>query len=249
MRETEGCSSWGELPPPAGLRRWWQCLPALRRICVDPRTIRLRFATPTIPVGWASYGGSVSFEGRTYTRRTILQRGASLGAGLALTSCRWLAAAPALVPAPASRPQLPSGVQSGDMLDGRTIVWSRTDRPAEMGVEWSTSPDLRRAIRVAGPRALEDSNFTARLDLRDLPAGEEIFYRVQFRSLLDAGTLSEPLEGRFCTPPANRRNLRFCFSGDEVGQGWGINPEWGGLRLYETMRSVAPDFFVHSGDQ
>jgi alkaline phosphatase D len=193
--------------------------------------------------------GPVSFDGRAYTRRTILQRGAHLGAGLALTSCRWLCAAPALVPAPASRPQLPSGVQTGDMLDGRTIVWSRTDRPAEMWVEWSTFPDLRRATRVTGARALEDSHFTARLDLRDLPAGEEIFYRVQFRSLLDAGTLSEPLEGRFRTPPANRRNLRFCFSGDEVGQGWGINPEWGGLRLYETMRSAAPDFFVHSGDQ
>jgi alkaline phosphatase D len=140
-------------------------------------------------------------------------------------------------------------VQSGDIRDGRAIVWSRTDRPAEMLVEWSTSPDLRRATRAGGPRALQESGFTARLDLEDLPAGEEISYRVQFRSLLDAGTLSEPVEGRFRTPPARRRNVRFAFSGDEVGQGWGINPEWGGLRLYETMRSATPDFFIHSGDQ
>jgi len=135
------------------------------------------------------------------------------------------------------------------MLAGRTILWSRTDRPAEMLVEWSTSPDLRSATRVRGARALEETDFTARLDLGDLPAGEEIFYRVQFRSLLDAGTLSEPLDGRFRTPPLKQRRVRFCFSGDEAGQGWGINPEWGGLRLYETMRSTEPDFFVHSGDQ
>jgi alkaline phosphatase D len=135
------------------------------------------------------------------------------------------------------------------MLAGRTVVWSRTDRPAEMLVEWSTSPDLRSATRVQGPRALRETDFTARLDLGDLPAGEEIFYRVQFRSLLDAGTLSEPLDGRFRTAPLKRRQVRFCFSGDEAGQGWGINPEWGGLRLYETMRSTEPDFFVHSGDQ
>src|SRR5262249_42733853 len=31
--------------------------------------------------------------------------------------------------------------------------------------------------------------------------------------------------------------------------GWGINPEWGGMKLYEAMRRTGPDFFVHSGDQ
>ena len=38
------------------------------------------------------------------------------------------------------------------------------------------------------------------------------------------------------------------WSGDTAGQGWGINPEWGGMRLYEVMRGLDPDFFVHSGD-
>jgi len=242
-----GAAASGRAPPIA------QYLLALRRICVDLGTIRLRLCVfrrePCRP-SRASYGGSVS-QG-VYSRRTILKRALHMSAGLALTSCpcaRWLGGAPALAPGPASRPQLPSGIQSGDLRDGSAIVWSRTDRPAEMLVDWSTSPDFRRATRLGGPRALADSDFTARLELLDLPAGEEIFYRVQFRSLIDAGSLSEPLEGRFRTPPAGPRNLRFCFSGDEVGQGWGINPEWGGLRLYETMRNLEPDFFVHSGDQ
>ena len=51
-------------------------------------------------------------------------------------------------------------------------------------------------------------------------------------------------------PPSAQtpRALRFVWSGDTVGQGWGINPDFGGLRLYETMRQVKPDFFLHSGD-
>jgi alkaline phosphatase D len=38
------------------------------------------------------------------------------------------------------------------------------------------------------------------------------------------------------------------WSADTVGQGWGINPAWGGLKIYETIRGLGPDFFVHSGD-
>ena len=44
------------------------------------------------------------------------------------------------------------------------------------------------------------------------------------------------------------RDVTLAWGGDTVGQGWGINPEWGGLRMFETMRRAEPDFFVHSGD-
>src|SRR5262249_15504489 len=53
----------------------------------------------------------------------------------------------------------------------------------------------------------------------------------------------------FRTSPEGRRTVSFAFSGDEAGQGWGINPEWGGMKMYETMRRAEPDFFIHSGDQ
>ena len=51
------------------------------------------------------------------------------------------------------------------------------------------------------------------------------------------------------TAPLGARDIRFVFSGDEAGQGWGINPVWGGYRIYEAMRAVNPDFFIHPGDQ
>ena len=42
--------------------------------------------------------------------------------------------------------------------------------------------------------------------------------------------------------------MTFAWSGDTAGQGWGISQEWGGMKLYEVMRGLQPDFFVHSGD-
>ncbi|MFT3953273.1 MAG: alkaline phosphatase D family protein [Piscinibacter sp.] len=43
-------------------------------------------------------------------------------------------------------------------------------------------------------------------------------------------------------------DLRFVWGGDTAGQGWGINPAFGGMKIYESMRQRAPRFFIHSGD-
>jgi alkaline phosphatase D len=66
--------------------------------------------------------------------------------------------------------------------------------------------------------------------------------------LADPELASEPVAGSLLTPPAARRDIRFVWSADTAGQGWGINPDWGGMRIYETMRQVEPAFFIHSGD-
>ena len=42
--------------------------------------------------------------------------------------------------------------------------------------------------------------------------------------------------------------MSFVWGGDVCGQGWGVNPEFGGLKIYEAMRLTRPDFFIHSGD-
>jgi alkaline phosphatase D len=102
--------------------------------------------------------------------------------------------------------------------------------------------------RIVGAHAIEATDFTARIDLPDLPPGQRIFYRVLFRSLADGKTLSEPVSGNFVTAPADRRDVRFIWSGDTAGQGFGINPDWGGMRIYRTMHERHADFFVHCGD-
>ena len=156
--------------------------------------------------------------------------------------------APAVVTAERLRPLMTSGVQVGDVTAERAIVWSRTDRPARMVVEYGTHESFRGATTVEGPAALEDTDYTARIDLGGLPPGEMVFYRVRFDSLTDAGARSEPVTGRFRTPSQERRRIKLAWSADTVGQGWGINPELGGLRTYETMLRHDPDVFVNSGD-
>jgi phosphodiesterase/alkaline phosphatase D-like protein len=56
------------------------------------------------------------------------------------------------------------------------------------------------------------------------------------------------MAGHLRTAPNASRDVRFLWSGDTVGQGWGINRDWGGLKMYETMRRAQPDVFVNLGD-
>jgi alkaline phosphatase D len=156
---------------------------------------------------------------------------------------------PAAITRDGARPQIPLGVMSGDMTDERAIIWSRCDRPGRLIVDYANNEQFRDARRMLGPAAIEDSDFTGRIDLSGLAAGQDLFYRVTFQDLADPKISSAPTSGRLRLPPAGRRDVVFAFSGDEAGQGWGINPEWGGYRVYDAMRRAAPDFFIHSGDQ
>ena len=186
------------------------------------------------------------------TRRTLLRRSALAGGALAAGSLlpgRGLGQqAPAVVASAAMRPGVPYGVQSGDLAGDRAILWSRTDRPARMVVEWATTESLSDARLVQGPVALENGDFTAKLDLAGLPPGQKIHYRLRFIDLADRALESAPVAGSFWMPPVARQNLRFVWSGDTVGQGWGINPDWGGMKIYAAMAEVEPAFFIHSGD-
>ena len=182
---------------------------------------------------------------RTVTRRAVLRGGAGL-AGASLAGSGLLGGAPAI--AQANRPVFTHGVQSGDVTTSSGMVWARADRPARLLVEVATSDSFRNARRLRGPAAIETTDFTAKLDLTGLPAGQHIFYRLQWQDLADVNLVSEPTVGRFRTGPAGRRDIAFVWTGDTAGQGWGINPDWGGMRCYETMRGNRPDFFIHSGD-
>ena len=177
------------------------------------------------------------------SRRRLLAGTAAAGA-LGLGS--GLIARPAI--AQSGRPVITHGVQSGDISQGRAMIWSRADRPSRMIVDYATTDSFTNARRAVGPAALDASDFTAKLDLTNLPAGQDLFYRVQFEDLADSGVTSEPMIGQLRTAPADRRDVSFVWTGDTAGQGWGINLDWGGMKGYETMRLNAPDFLIHSGD-
>jgi alkaline phosphatase D len=172
----------------------------------------------------------------------------AMALGRAGFSAARFARAPALLRQESARPAIAYGTASGDVTLSRAIVWSRTDRPARMVVEWATTESFQNARRIAGPTAREATGFTARADLTDLPRGQRIFYRVRFEDLSDSRNLSVPAAGSFLSAPDRAGDLRFAWSADTVGQGWGINLDWGGMRIYEAMRRLQPDFFIHCGD-
>lgn len=146
------------------------------------------------------------------------------------------------------RPAAASGAQVGDVRGDSAVLWSRTDRDARMQVRWSTDPGMANATDTPWVHALEDRDFTAKLLLNGLPGNSRIYYELDFTDLADLRTRSEPVTGNFATPPDGAGDVRFVWSGDTAGQGWGINPDFGGMRIYETMRKLQPDFFIHCGD-
>ena len=169
-------------------------------------------------------------------RRRFLAGTTAFATGLAL---------PAISRANA-RPVFTHGVQSGDVDMSSGMIWTRADRPARIDMEIATTESFGDARRLAPLNALPDSDFAVKRLIEGLPAGQDIFYRFTATDLSDMNAVSEPVTGRFRTAPAGRRDIRFAWSGDTAGQGWGIDAD--GMWTYATMAGHQPDFFLHSGD-
>jgi alkaline phosphatase D len=176
------------------------------------------------------------------TRRTLLR---SAGASAALTAIGTIAR-PSLSFAP-DRAQITHGIQSGDVTADSGVVWSRADRPSRMLVEVATTDSFRDIKSAVYVDALPESDFTAKALLENLPAGQDIFYRISFQDLSSA-VFGEAQVGHFRTPSNERRPVSLLWSGDTMGQGWGIDRSRGGMRTYATMLRNRPDFFIHCGD-
>ena len=148
----------------------------------------------------------------------------------------------------ASRPLATHGLQSGDIGANHGVIWARADRPARAVFEVATNEGFRDARTLPYADVLPENDYVAKLLAEDLPAGQDIFYRVTFSDLADVNAVSEPVSGRFRTAPADLRDVSFTWSGDTAGQGWGIDESRGGMKAYATMLNHQPDFFVHCGD-
>ncbi|MGW4230823.1 alkaline phosphatase D family protein [Streptomyces sp. NPDC004980] len=178
-------------------------------------------------------------------RRTVLRGSLVASAAFAVPSA--VTAAPAF--ALSGRPSAAWGVQVGDVTAASALVWVRSDRPARMLVETSATESFRRARRWHGPLIGARTDFTGTTPLYGLPAGEQVHYRVTLSDPHDPRRTGRPVYGTFRTAPAGRRDgVRFLWSGDIAGQGWGINPDIGGYLVYDEMRRLDPDFFLCSGD-
>ena len=190
--------------------------------------------------------GKTSSIAKTRISRRRVLRGSLLAGGAAAAG--GLIASPAVVLAESARPKFTHGLQSGDVSSSGGLVWARADRPSRLMLEVATTESFSNARTMMGPAALEASDFAVKMPLSGLPAGQDIFYRARFQDLQDIHVESEAMVGHFRTAPAGRRDINFVWSGDTAGQGWGINLDWGGMKIYQAMAKDSPDFFIHSGD-
>ncbi|NVN85229.1 MAG: alkaline phosphatase D family protein [Rhodopseudomonas sp.] len=175
------------------------------------------------------------------SRRRFLSTAASGAAMLGSVAMPYLSRA-------ADRPRITHGVQSGDVSSDGGVVWARADRPSRMTIEVATSDSFKAIERAVFVDVLPESDFTGKALIDQLPAGQEIFYRVKLADLAQPTIVSEATVGRFRTAPADKRSVSFVWSGDTAGQGWGIDEARGGMTAYATMLKARPDFFIHSGD-
>src|SRR3954447_13923185 len=165
-----------------------------------------------------------------HSRRTLLKAGLT-GASAAAAGFVVPSTALAVPLLRGDRPVLTHGVQSGDVTPGSAIVWSRADRPSRLVVEIARDPSFRHARRVPGPLAGPTTGGTGQVRVAGLAPRTEYHYRVTAeapdgwrRGPRSGGGRGEPLTGRFATAPVGRRDTRILWSGDVVGQNWGINP-------------------------
>src|SRR4051794_31412272 len=114
------------------------------------------------------------------TRRRFLQAATAFATGPSFLKAA--AHASAVIPADSARPVITHGVMSGDVAGGSAVIWSRTDRPARMIVEYSTSESFQDATRLLGPHCLDVTDYTGRILVDNVPTGANIFYRVTFQS-------------------------------------------------------------------
>src|SRR5260370_27845324 len=134
---------------------------------------------------------------RKISRRRFLSTAAATGAG---------AFAMPYLSRAADRPQITHGVQSGDVGADGAVVWARVDRPSQMMVEVATTESFGDARVLPPTAALPESDFTAKMLLENLPAGQDIFYRVRFRDLSHPDISSEPVVVPFRTAARDRRH-------------------------------------------
>ena len=175
------------------------------------------------------------------SRRRILRASAAAAA-----ACL----APAFLRAGSQRPRMDYGCACGEVSASGATLWARASGPVRMQVELSRDADFTRVQTFTGLPGLEANDFNVKARLQNLAADTLWHYRITCESLVHPGVRGEAVSGQFRTAAnAAARDIRFCWAGDTAGQGYGIDPAYGGMLTYRAMAAKKPDFFVHSGDQ
>ena len=158
-----------------------------------------------------------------------------------------------------SRLTLPSGIATGDVTERSAVLWSRASAPGRLKAVVRAVDEGGEVLRGRGAHeatllsrwSTEATDHTAKIYTEGLPSGTR--FQVTYAFEDEHGRLGEQAVGHFRTAPgagqaAQGGGQSFLWTADTAGQGYGINPDIGGMRGYAAMHATEPDFFLHSGD-
>lgn len=147
-------------------------------------------------------------------------------------------------------PKITHGLSIGEVSRDSALLWCRTSEAAKVYVDISVSTSFSQATRIVGPTSDKAQDYNVKVRLQELEPSTKYFLRVSCENLGKDKALSEAELGSFTTASVSADDdIRFCWSGDTAGQGYGIDVKHGGMLTYKSMLDRKPDFFVHCGDQ
>ena len=182
----------------------------------------------TLGAGAGYCPGTVQIDMARIDRRSFVRQSLAGSAGIVASSGAVFGRAPAIIQSDASLPSLPYGIAAGAAGPDRFVVWSRSDRPARMLVEYATTERFAEVKRIIGPAALEGTDFTARTSLAGLPRGQRIFIASASRisptcagsaALRPGASLPLRRQPRRATSPSPGRPIPWVKAGGSIPSG------------------------------
>ena len=149
------------------------------------------------------------------------------------------------------------GIASGDITDDSAVAWSRSNREAQMHVEYDTNSNFSQP-KPTNTTTLNNhtTDYTTHVKLEGLSPDTLYYYRVWFstpQANKNTSLTSDTLAGSFRTSPdpsfsSNNKPISFIFAADLGGQKHCRQVDNGGYPIFEKMKELSPDFFIANGD-
>ncbi len=142
-----------------------------------------------------------------------------------------------------------TGLAMGDVSEDGAVVWGAADGPGRLLLSWDEgdlpagAEPLHHRVRPLALSPARDHTASTHLAL---PPDRTVTVRAHLDAdpaPISAGQLT------FRTAPTSDRPVRLAFGADLCGQGWGIDPARGGLRIFDAIAARDPDLFVFAGDR
>lgn len=146
---------------------------------------------------------------------------------------------------------LPLGSAVGDVTSVAAVVWTRTEGPARVQVEWEAEAEgtLKEPSRSEVMMTSTQRDYTVAVPLEGLAPATSYRYRI-FSQPQEAQASWEPrATGRFRTASSSDQSesVRFVWSGDIGGQEF-CRQAGDGYAIFDRVRQVEPAFAILLGD-